>query len=236
MGTEIVQHFWKPWNAMLRYVEQLASGRGRIVEIGPGAIPFGPATEFVDWIFHDEFKKALPAGTKTYQMNICSDPLPFEDKSVEFLYCRHVLEDIYDPFWVCQEMSRVAKAGYVETPSPIAEVCRGVDGGKPNWRGYHHHRYLIWNDNGVLTFVPKYPIIEHYGLGDAESQVYDLLNQGPLHWNTYFFWNDAIKFRILSHDQEFKVASTYGNVIVDGLQKTIEHHARLSASEDYQRC
>jgi hypothetical protein len=43
----------------------------------------------------------------------------------------HMLEDMYNPFPICAEMSRVAKAGYVETPSPVAELCRGVDGDKP---------------------------------------------------------------------------------------------------------
>ena len=46
-------------------------------------------------------------------------------------------------------------------------------------RGYHHHRYLIWNDNGVLTFLPKYPIIEYCVFGELDGQIVNLLNQGP---------------------------------------------------------
>src|ERR1700733_6220826 len=89
------------------------------------------------------------------------DPLPFGDKAFDFAYCRHVLEDLYNPFLLCTEMARVAMAGYIQTPSPLAEVCRGVDGNSPSWRGYQHHRFLIWDRNGILCFLSKYPIIEY---------------------------------------------------------------------------
>jgi ubiquinone/menaquinone biosynthesis C-methylase UbiE len=48
--------------------------------------------------------------------------LPYEDKEFDFVYCRHVLEDLIYPFRVIKEMQRVAKAGYIETPSPMAEL------------------------------------------------------------------------------------------------------------------
>jgi ubiquinone/menaquinone biosynthesis C-methylase UbiE len=39
------------------------------------------------------------------------EPLPFPDKTVDFLYCSEVLEHIFDPEKFCGEMSRVMKPG-----------------------------------------------------------------------------------------------------------------------------
>jgi SAM-dependent methyltransferase len=162
--------------------------------------------------------------------------LPFADKSVDFIYCRHVLEDLHNPLHVCQEMSRVAKAGYIETPSPIAEVCYGTDGmvnGKPpTWRGYHHHRNIIWNDCGTLYILPKLPIIEHLVLGELEWQLPAMLNAGPAHWNTYLFWTGEIKNRFMLHERDFVIAENYSDLICDGIKATYDHHQRIAASGD----
>jgi hypothetical protein len=63
------------------------------------------------------------------------------------------MEDMGNPFLLIKEMERVAKAGYIETPSPIAEMGRGVDGSSPPFRGYHHHRFVVWVHEGELRFV-----------------------------------------------------------------------------------
>ena len=115
-------------------------------------------------------------------------------------------------------------------------MSRGVDARRPKWRGYHHHRYLVWNDNGVLTFLPKYPIIEYYEFGETESEVASLLNEGPLHWNTYFFWSESIRMSSLCHERDFILYQDYGTTIVRAIQQTFSHHERLKVSSDYRSC
>src|SRR6059058_1636046 len=68
------------------------------------------------------------------------EPWPFADAQFDFAICSHTLEDIRDPIWVCQELQRVAKAGYIEVPSRRQEQARGVQG---NWVGWGHHHWLI---------------------------------------------------------------------------------------------
>ncbi|NQW05123.1 MAG: methyltransferase domain-containing protein [Acidobacteria bacterium] len=54
--------------------------------------------------------------------DICErTPYPFADKPIDFVICSQTLEDIRDPLWVCQEMMRIGKRGYIETPSRVAE-------------------------------------------------------------------------------------------------------------------
>jgi hypothetical protein len=126
-------------------------------------------------------------------------------------------------------MARVGRAGYIETPSPIAECCRGVDGGAPAWRGYHHHRYVIWVEDGVLTFVAKYPFIEHLDFGAADAQLVDILNADPMFWNTYFFWDGALPYRVLQHDQTFRIAPDYLQVLLRGAQASVEQTKQVAA-------
>src|SRR5918999_2115646 len=93
---------------LLPYEERGAHG-----SIGPGPERFGPET----WV----------------QRDVCDrEPFPFEDGSIDFAVCSHTLEDLRDPIWVCSELVRVAKAGYVEVPSRLEEQSWGVIG---EWAG-----------------------------------------------------------------------------------------------------
>jgi hypothetical protein len=74
--------------------------------------------------------------------DICSrDPWPFEDDQFDFATCVLTLEDIRDPIGVCRELSRVAKAGYVEVPQVVAELIYNVEWTGP-FLGHEHHRWF----------------------------------------------------------------------------------------------
>jgi hypothetical protein len=90
--------------------------------------------------------------------DICArEPLPFGDDEIDFAICSHTLEDVRDPIWVCSELGRVAKAGYVEVPSRLEEQCYGVNG---PWVGWSHHRWLVDLVDGVFEFVAKPGMLE----------------------------------------------------------------------------
>jgi hypothetical protein len=87
-------------------------------------------------------------------LDICSrDPWPFADDQFDFAVCSHTLEDVRDPIWVCSELSRVARAGYVEVPSRLEEQSLGIHGA--SWVGWSHHHWLIDSEAGALRFVFK---------------------------------------------------------------------------------
>ncbi len=74
--------------------------------------------------------------------DICArDPWPFEDDQFDFATCVLTLEDIRDPIGVCRELSRVAKAGYVEVPTVEAELIYNVEWQGP-FLGHEHHRWF----------------------------------------------------------------------------------------------
>ena len=80
------------------------------------------------------------------------EPYPFADNSTDFVVCAHTLEDVRDPLWVCSEMNRIAKAGYIEVPSRLEEQAWGVAG---PYVGWPHHRWLIDLEGDRLDFSLK---------------------------------------------------------------------------------
>jgi hypothetical protein len=138
-----------------------------VVDVGGWADPFERADWVVDLMPYDtrglyeregwvqprvRDRERFTAETWV-QRDICDrEPYPFADKSVDFAICSHTLEDVRDPVWVCRELQRIAKAGYVEVPSRLEEQSWGVDG---PYVGWSHHRWLVDVTEGALEFVLK---------------------------------------------------------------------------------
>jgi len=104
--------------------------------------------------------------------DVCDrEPWPFEDGRFDFAVCSHTLEDVRDPVWVCSELVRVARAGYVEVPSRFEEQSFGVHG---PWVGWSHHRWLIDIGANGMEFVFKPHVIharetDHFPRGFHEA-------------------------------------------------------------------
>ncbi len=81
------------------------------------------------------------------------EPWPFADKSLDYCICSHTLEDLRDPLWVCSEMIRVARRGYIEVPSILFELTRGREPGVPV--GLSHHLWIVEKRAEKLIFSPK---------------------------------------------------------------------------------
>jgi len=88
-----------------------------------------------------------------FQRDICDrTPWPFDDDEFDFVVCSHTLEDVRDPLWVCSEIVRVGRAGYVEAPSRLEEQSWGVAGPFVGWR---HHHWLIDVGDDSIRFIFK---------------------------------------------------------------------------------
>lgn len=103
---------------------------------------------------------------KFVQLDIMREKLPFKDGEFDVCLCTHVLEDLYNPFLILEEMSRVAKRGYIATPSRGKEMVflhfnlTDWQTGPRRQPGLSHHHWFIENVNGQLVFTPKiFPIL-----------------------------------------------------------------------------
>jgi hypothetical protein len=139
-----------------------------VLDIGGWADPFERADWVVDLMpyatrgayrrqgWSEERPEAGPErfSERTWiQRDVCDrEPLPFDDGELDFVVCSHTLEDIRDPVWVCSEMQRIARAGYIEVPSRLEEQSWGVAG---EFVGWTHHGWLIDVGEDAIEFVFK---------------------------------------------------------------------------------
>lgn len=146
-----------------------------VLDVGGWAKPFARADWVLDLMPYEtrglygyeqggRSAERFSADTWVVRDMCAREPWPFADGQFDFAICSHTLEDIRDPIWVCQELQRVAKAGYVEVPARIEEQARGVQG---DWVGWGHHHWLVDIEPGRIQFVFK-PHILH---GKPELQV-----------------------------------------------------------------
>src|SRR5437764_10623004 len=100
-----------------------------VLDVGGGASPFPRADYVLDLRPYQERGSGssgsahqhladVPVryGPDTWVVwDVCDHhPWPFRDGQFDFAVCSHLLEDVRDPVWVCSELGRVAKAGYIE--------------------------------------------------------------------------------------------------------------------------
>jgi SAM-dependent methyltransferase len=144
----------------------------RVLDVGGWASPFNRANWVLDSEPYDTRgyygKVGLPPSQgwgpeqftreRWVQRDICArEPWPFEDKFFDLAVCSQTLEDVRDPLFVCSELLRVARAGYIETPSRVAETCRGWESRRI--AGLSHHRWLVDISGNHVQFTMKYHII-----------------------------------------------------------------------------
>ena len=135
-----------------------------MLDIGGASAPFKRANYIIDIVKYDDIYWAQAKGPGEIKFtkdtfvshDICSrEPWPFKDKFFDFSTCSHVLEDVRDPIWVCSEIIRVSKSGYIEIPSRLYETTFGLE--MKNLAGASHHRRLVdLDDKRSLRFTFKY--------------------------------------------------------------------------------
>lgn len=135
-----------------------------VLDVGCGDSPYWKATALVD--ISTKGTEAARYSAKAYRGELPGAPffkadackgLPFPDKHFDWCVCRFALTSMDDVLGACREMSRVAKAGYIEFPTTIREIIHNTPGSK--WLGR-------LDDDGTLVFRRKEPT--DFWTGDFE--------------------------------------------------------------------
>jgi hypothetical protein len=175
-----------------------------VLDVGGGAKPFERADWVIDLLPHADRGRYGPdvdpaaerfSAATWVQRDICEhEPWPFADRQFDFSVCSHTLEDVRDPVFVCSELIRVSRAGYIEVPSRLEEQSYGFQG---PWAGWSHHRWLVDLDGDELTFVFKHHVLHgderaHLPAGfrdtlDAEQRVLCLWWEGSFRYRERVF-------------------------------------------------
>jgi hypothetical protein len=186
-----------------------------VVDIGGGHYPFPLATVLADLYFHDSPHRTdelIRDHRPLLQLDI--HDLPFSDKSIDFVYCSHVLEHVTDPLQACAEIMRVGKKGYIETPTFGKDSLFG-------WATNVSHKWHVTAIDNTIVFF-EYTERQKKGIGSPSWL--DLMFADYFHplqeafcvnqdiFNTMLMWSDAFRvfvFRLdgtIETNYEFQVS------------------------------
>lgn len=216
----ITNWYWSPNISISNIIYNFCSNNckyhnNRVLEIGPGKTPFPLATDFIG---------CNESITNYIDIDIDKDRFPFDDQTFDFIYCRHVLEDIQNPDFAFNEILRVSKSkGYIETPSPLIEITKNIDAPEMSklYCGYAHHRYIVWSsiEKNEIYFLPKYSCILDNILefnNETKNFIYRIINNYPVYWNNYFIYDINNKPKIIMYKNGVNFNNTKdGNMIIE---------------------
>ena len=188
-----------------RILASLAEG-DRVLDVGGWACPFNRADYVMDEGPYETrgfyATIGLPASqggerehftAETWiRRDLCDRaPWPFPDEFFDFSICSQTLEDLRDPLFVCSELVRVSKRGYIEVPSRLAESCRGWE--HPALAGLSHHRWLVEIEGSHVEFTFKYHMI-HSDPALSFSPDFYATRTDERTRNAWLFWDGRFTF------------------------------------------
>lgn len=180
-----------------------------VLDVGSGHLPFPLATVLTDSAVEDNFYGRAGAPIKTIHglpVHSCSiESLPFGDKEFDFVNCSHVIEHVKRPDVACNELIRVAKRGYIETPTPAKDQWL-------NMALVSNHNWMVSVENEILIFR-EYTESEKEGLGhsilldmhanprtEREKAFSTLVLLKSELVNTMFMWEDDFRYIVYYAD------------------------------------
>jgi ubiquinone/menaquinone biosynthesis C-methylase UbiE len=189
----------------------------RVLEIGSGNRPRKRADVLCDKYLDDNVHRGVTADIVLDKRPfVVADgrALPFKDKSFDFVFTSHILEHVDDPYAFVAELARVARGGYIETPSELGEKIFGWD----------FHQWIVRAEGDTLVMRRRTdPSL--FG-----SYFHDLYAQDPFftefvdsHFGDFYVqyeWHGSIPLRI--------EADTRSAVILNAPSATVTLHSPLT--------
>ena len=181
-------------SSLINYINrQKNNGKYTVIDIG-GSMG-GWSMPYIDAIVDFNSLASESPKIKFFQYDI-TDPEQWtqileyvkDHGKFDFCICTHTLEDIMNPGFVCKQICKIAKEGYIAVPSKYRELSRNLDNPTYNYRGYIHHRWIFTihqKTSGIVAFpkinyLDSNPVFDN--IADPSNDICDL----------NFFWKDQI--------------------------------------------
>ena len=171
-----------------------------VIEIGGGSNPCERANVITNYESEENQQgkkiKHIDSARMINHVNV-EDLSMFNNKSFDYSICVQTLEHVDSPLKACNELMRISKAGYIETPSELCEQLIG----------FPFHKWLIridTTDNNKLIFTKK----ENYSRMDdfffnmfykdnpARQEFINVLKKYYKQWIVCFEWNNSFKVEV----------------------------------------
>jgi predicted O-methyltransferase YrrM len=225
LNVGLFKKYWYRNEEINKYLLIKTKNLKNVVDIGSGKLSFENATITIDMNLDSSHK-----------INVETEELPHQH--YDFIYSRHLLEDLQYPELVLSEIKKKGRAGYIETPSPFAECCRAIDFDS-DYNLYRHHHSILWTENNTLMVLPK---ISDF-LKDIDQTSIRKFLENPIAWNNYhLFEKSDFEYKILKVpstkaeylkliENAFKLSNTnsnfISNYILQDITKTELNHGNM---------
>ena len=178
---------------------------GIILDISSGHNPFPRATILSDRYLEMTTHRHEPITIDDRPFVLLDvHHLPFKTKSIDYVYCSHVLEHVDDPIQACAEIMRIAKAGYIETPTLMKDALF-------SWaRDSTHKWYVVQHRNRLVFF--EYDDRRQQGvrstlwrdaiLSERYHPLQDLFYPNQDLFNSYLEWTSEFQVTVFYLDRD----------------------------------
>ena len=186
----------------LKYIDGMI-----VVDIGSGGSPSPIANILTDFFPDDSIHRSRPID-EGRPIVICSvEAMPFKERSFDFSICSHVLEHVPCPNKAAYEISRISKAGYIETPAYGKDILIGT--------GSMHQWQVVLNSNQLHFF----PYTVKQKESHSNSPFMSIWSDEVYHPLQEYFWNHVDLFNVcylwdkdinlLVHDERNKLIENF---------------------------
>ena len=170
----------------------------KVLDIGSGAYPFPLATHLADLYSGETTHRTgeiVLDNRPFFECNI--EKMPFKDNEFDFTYCSHLLEHVENPHIACEEIMRISKRGYIETPTKTSDMMYNFTHLK------NHHKWHVNIINNTIVFIEWkenerrnmgtnyfFNMIQSKWKNPFQEIVYDNVDMfvGMLKWTNHFYY------------------------------------------------
>lgn len=208
-------------NELIKFIKaQKQKGKFTVIDVG-GSV-FGWSAPVVDAIA--DFNQPVDNYSKniTFFKGDITHPdswvpiLDFvrDNGKFDLCICSHTLEDIMNPGYVCEQLSKIAKSGYVAVPSKYKELSKYAEG--MPYRGYIHHRWIFTVKGNEFIGFPKLNFIEYFEEFDKVA------DNSPHRADLSFYWKDTIAVKYVND-----------NYLGPNMSSVIQYYEALCEKDDF---
>ncbi len=176
----------------LRRLHCPVSSEALVLDVGSGGNPYPRANVLLD-AYEDSVERYNAPIIKDRPMAYgLGERMPFRDKSFDFVIASHVLEHTADPASFLNELMRIGKAGYIETPDAFFERINP----------FRFHRLEVTDVNGKIVIFkkpewrPHSEWVDMYERKVKDDQFINYLKKHPAPFYMRFYWQDNIDYEI----------------------------------------
>lgn len=175
-----------------------------VLEVGSGNYPTYRANVLAEKNIESNYHRGGDLRIFPHQKFVEADGehLPFKDGEFDYVVCNHVLEHVEDPISFISELQRVAKGGYIETPSFIGEslfpkeshkwLCLEID-----------NKIVLYEKKNVPPFYPDFgtTFLNYLPYCCVALRIFYLANH-QIHTMRYE-WRDGIDILVNPEDEYY---------------------------------